>query len=122
MVRGPGLPEATPFQRLGRVHALMIAGEAIMAVSLADSLFLSISPDAARTQVILFLAMSMAPFALLAPLIAPFLDKIKGGQRLVVMMVALARGDDRDDELLRQPCHLPTGFRRTRTIKNVRNQ
>jgi MFS family permease len=69
----------------------MIAGEAIMAVSLADSLFLSISPDAARTQVILFLAMSMAPFALLAPLIAPFLDKIKGGQRLVVMMVALAR-------------------------------
>jgi len=91
MVRGPGLPEASPFQRLGRVHALMIAGEAIMAVSLADSLFLSISPDAARTQVILFLAMSMAPFALLAPLIAPFLDKIKGGQRFVVMMVALAR-------------------------------
>ena len=91
MVRGPGLPEPSPFQRLGRVHALMIAGEAIMAVSLADSLFLSISPDAARTQVILFLAMSMAPFALLAPLIAPFLDKIKGGQRFVVMMVALAR-------------------------------
>jgi hypothetical protein len=91
MVRGPGLPDATPFQRLGRVHALMIAGEAIMAVSLADSLFLSISPDAARTQVILFLAMSMAPFALLAPLIAPFLDKIKGGQRFVVMLVALAR-------------------------------
>lgn len=91
MVRGPGLPEATPFQRLGRVHALMVAGEAIMAVSLADSLFLSISPDAARTQVILFLAMSMAPFALLAPLIAPFLDKIKGGQRFVVMLVALAR-------------------------------
>jgi len=91
MVRGPGLPEATPFQRLGRVHALMVAGEAIMAVSLADSLFLSISPDAARTKVILFLAMSMAPFAVLAPLIAPFLDKIKGGQRLVVMLVALAR-------------------------------
>jgi hypothetical protein len=91
MVRGPGLPEATPFQRLGRVHALMVAGEAIMAVSLADSLFLSISPDAARTQVILFLVMSMAPFAVLAPLIAPFLDKIKGGQRLVVMLVALAR-------------------------------
>lgn len=91
MVRGPGLPGATPFQRLGRVHALMVAGEAIMAVSLADSLFLSISPDAARTKVILFLAMSMAPFAVLAPLIAPFLDKIKGGQRFVVMMVALAR-------------------------------
>lgn len=69
----------------------MVAGEAIMAVSLADSLFLSISPDAARTKVILFLAMSMAPFAVLAPLIAPFLDKIKGGQRFVVMLVALAR-------------------------------
>ncbi len=90
-MRGPGLPPPSPFQRLGRVHALMVAGEAIMAVSLADSLFLSISPDAARTKVILFLAMSMAPFAVLAPLIAPVLDKIKGGQRFIVMLVALAR-------------------------------
>ena len=39
----------------------MVAGEAVMTVALADSLFLSISPDAARGKVILFLALSLAP-------------------------------------------------------------
>jgi hypothetical protein len=47
----------------------MVVGEAALAVSLADSLFLSISPDAARSKVILFLAISLAPFAVLAPII-----------------------------------------------------
>lgn len=81
----------TPFIRLKRVHALMIAGEAVMAVALANSLFLSISPDAARSKVLLFLALSMAPFAVVAPLIGPFVDRIRGGQRLVVILVAILR-------------------------------
>jgi hypothetical protein len=41
-----------------RVHALMAAGEASMAVALADSLFLSITPGEARGRVLLFLAAS----------------------------------------------------------------
>ena len=47
----------------------MTVGEAVMTVALADSLFLSISPDAARGRVILFLALSLAPFAIVAPFI-----------------------------------------------------
>lgn len=86
-----GLPVVTPFVRLKRVHALMIAGEAVMAVALADSLFLSISPDAARSKVLLFLAMSMAPFAVIAPLIGPAVDRMRGGQRFVVIVVATLR-------------------------------
>lgn len=62
-----------------------------MAVALADSLFLSISPDAARTKVLLFLAVSMAPFAVVAPLIGPFIDRMKGGQRSVVLVVGVLR-------------------------------
>jgi len=91
MVSGPGLPPATPFVRLTRVHALMTAGETAMVVALADSLFLSISPDAARTKVLLFLAISMAPFAVIAPVIGPVIDKIRGGQRVVVMLVGVLR-------------------------------
>ncbi|MFZ4111966.1 MAG: hypothetical protein ACOYKG_02170, partial [Ilumatobacteraceae bacterium] len=53
-----GLPPVTAFQRLSRTHSLMVAGETSMTLALADSLFLSISPDAARTKVILFLAVS----------------------------------------------------------------
>lgn len=62
-----------------------------MAIALANSLFLSISPDAARVKVLLFLAMSMAPFAVVAPLIGPAIDKAPGGQRRVVMLVGILR-------------------------------
>ncbi|MTA71076.1 MAG: hypothetical protein F2551_00875, partial [Actinobacteria bacterium] len=90
-VVGTGLPPTTPFERLSRVHSLMTAGDTAMAVALADSLFLSISPDAARTKVLLFLAVSMAPFAVVAPLVGPFVDRMKGGQRMVVVLVGVLR-------------------------------
>ena len=69
----------------------MTAGEAVMTVALADSLFLSISPDAARGKVILFLALSLAPFAIVAPFIGPFVDRMRGGRRLVVILAASLR-------------------------------
>jgi hypothetical protein len=69
----------------------MVAGETAMTLALADSLFLSISPDAARTKVILFLAVSMAPFAIVAPFVGPLVDRMRGGQRMVVLMVAVLR-------------------------------
>ena len=76
---------------MGRVHSLMVAGEAAMTIALADSLFLSVSPDAARGKVILFLAVSMAPFIIVAPFVGPLIDRIRGGQRFVVIMVGLLR-------------------------------
>lgn len=86
-----GLPTRPPTMRLRRVHSLMVAGEATMAIALADSLFLSISPDAARTKVLMFLAISIAPFAVVAPFVGPFIDRIRGGQRMVVMIVGVLR-------------------------------
>ena len=77
--------------RLSRVHALMVAGETTMAIALADSLFLSISPDAARTKVILFLAVSIAPFAVVSPFVGPFIDRMRGGHRTVVILVGVLR-------------------------------
>ncbi len=62
-----------------------------MAVALAGSLFFDISPDAARPKVLLFLAISVAPFAVVAPLIGPAIDRMAGGRRLVVQIVAAAR-------------------------------
>jgi len=69
----------------------MIAGEAALAISLADSLFLSISPDAARSRVLLFLVISLAPFAVLAPVVGPVIDRLPGGRRLTVFGVGVAR-------------------------------
>jgi hypothetical protein len=73
------------------VHALTACGEAAFAIALADSLFLSISPDAARSKVLLFLAVSLAPFAVIAPFIGPVIDRVPGGRRITVLIVNVLR-------------------------------
>ncbi|MDA3019137.1 MAG: MFS transporter [Actinomycetota bacterium] len=83
--------QVSPFTRLIRVHALMAAGEASMAVALADSLFLSITPGEARGRVLLFLAVSFAPFLILAKFIGPVIDRMPGGRRLLVLLIATLR-------------------------------
>ncbi len=79
------------FRRLARTHALMTAGDVAMVVSLAGSLFFSISPDAARSKVLLYLLVSFAPFAVVAPLIGPFIDRAPGGRRLIIQLTAVGR-------------------------------
>ena len=74
-----------PFARLARTHALHSAGDTLVAIGLAGSLFFSISPDAARTRVALYLALTMAPFAVVAPLIGPLVDRQRGGRRQMVV-------------------------------------
>jgi len=62
-----------------------------MAVALADSLFLSITPGEARGRVLLFLAVSFAPFLILAKFIGPVIDRMPGGRRLLVVLIASIR-------------------------------
>lgn len=81
-----------PFTRLARTHALSTAGDALVAVALAGSLFFSIKPDAARSKVTLYLLLTMAPFAFVAPLIGPAIDRARGGRRLMIVGSALLRG------------------------------
>jgi len=82
---GAGAFFVTPFTRLARTHAATVAGDTLITLALADSLFLSIDPDAARSRVALYLALTMAPFAVVAPLIGPTLDRVKGGRRWMVI-------------------------------------
>jgi hypothetical protein len=81
----------TPFRRLTITHAAMMGGDAAMLVALADSLFLSIDPSAARGRVLLFLVISFAPFLVIAPLIGPVIDRAAGGRRTVIQLVAASR-------------------------------
>jgi hypothetical protein len=82
---------ASKFQRLAATHALMMGADAAMVVSLADSLFFDIDLDAARSRVMLFLALGFAPFLVVAPLIGPLIDRVAGGRRFVIQLVAVAR-------------------------------
>jgi hypothetical protein len=68
----------------------MAAGDSALAAVLVGSVFIS-SPDAARSKVLLFQLISVAPFAVIAPLIGPTLDRVPGGRRIVVQITALAR-------------------------------
>lgn len=77
--------------RLVGVHGLNAAADAFFAVSLADSLFFNLSIEAARPRLLLYLAVTMAPFAVLAPLIGPFIDRVRGGQRTVLVATCLGR-------------------------------
>jgi hypothetical protein len=82
---GPSPFVITPFTRLARTHAAAVAGDTLIALALAGSLFFDIDPSAARSKVALYLAFTMAPFAVVAPLIGPALDRATGGRRLVVI-------------------------------------
>jgi MFS family permease len=68
------------------------AGDAFVAVSLAGTIFFSTSVDQARGRVVLFLLVTMAPFAVLAPFIGPALDRMRQGRRYLLAGTMLARG------------------------------
>lgn len=68
-----------------------MAGEATMVVALADTFFFDVDLDAARSRILAFLLVSFAPFVVVAPLIGPMIDRIRGGRRFVVQIVAVCR-------------------------------
>ena len=81
----------SPFARLARTHGLLVGGDTLVALALAGSLFFSIDPSAARWRVGLYLLLTMAPFAVVAPLIGPALDRAAGGRRMMVILSGALR-------------------------------
>jgi hypothetical protein len=63
------------------VNALHMAGDAMIAVSLAGTLFFAAASGAQRSNVALYLVVTMAPFAVVAPVIGPALDRLQRGRR-----------------------------------------
>lgn len=70
--------------RLIQMHFFNTAGDAAVAISLAGSLFFQVPTGEARGQVALFLALTMLPFAVVAPLLGPFLDRFSHGRRWAI--------------------------------------
>ncbi len=78
--------------RLIELHAFNAAGDAAVAISLAGTLFFQVPTGEARGQVALFLGLTMLPFAIVAPLIGPFLDRFSHGRRWAVGATMAIRG------------------------------
>jgi hypothetical protein len=66
--------------------------DAFVAVALAGTLFFNTSLNQARSEVALYLLITMAPFAVLAPFIGPMLDRVQNGRRYILAGTLLARG------------------------------
>ena len=81
---GDGL-KVTSFTKLARVQVLSSIGDGLIAVALAGSIFFSIDPSDARWRVALYLLLTIAPFAIVTPLLGPAIDRAKGGRRLMIV-------------------------------------
>src|SRR5215470_11493936 len=77
---------------LMELTAVGAAGDAFVTIALAGTLFFSASLDQARGRIALTLIITMAPFAVLAPLIGPLLDRARQGRRYLLAGTLLARG------------------------------
>ncbi len=60
------------------------AVDAAMAVALANTLFFAAASGESKSQVALYLLITIAPFAVIAPLIGPALDRLQHGRRVAL--------------------------------------
>ena len=81
-----------PFARMMLAQAAHAAGDALVAVALAGTLFFSVSTNQARTHVGLYLLLTMTPFALLSPVVGPLLDRWRGSYRVAIFLAMIGRG------------------------------
>ena len=80
-----------PFRRLAQAQAAHAAGDALVAVALADTLFFAVPLGEARDRVGLYLALTMAPFAVLSPVVGPVIDRWRGAYRGAILLAAAGR-------------------------------
>ncbi len=81
----------TGLSRLIEVHAFSSAGDAAVTVGLAGTVFFAGTSSQARGHTLLFLVLTMLPFAVVAPLMGPLLDRFRHGRRWAIGATLAAR-------------------------------
>ena len=90
------------FRRLAISHATNVAGDALVALALADTLFFSVPTTEARGNVVAFLLLTLAPFAVIGPLLGSIVHRLPRSHRAglalgslgrVVLVVAMMRAE-----------------------------
>lgn len=77
--------------RLFDLHAVSCAGDTLVTIGLAGTIFFNATPGEARSRVALYLLITMVPFALLAPVVGPLLDHFRHGRRYALAATMLGR-------------------------------
>jgi hypothetical protein len=79
-----------PLDTYGLVHFGSVAGDTLVAIALAGSLFFDLPVGDSAPKVAAYLALTMAPLAVAGPLLVPLLDKA-GPRRVISFAAALGR-------------------------------
>ncbi|HEY9496665.1 MAG TPA: MFS transporter [Intrasporangium sp.] len=74
----------TGLARMTELHASHTAGDAAMMLALAGVFFFNPQTAEARSQVAVFLLLTMIPFTLIAPFVGPLLDRFSHGRRWAI--------------------------------------
>ncbi len=90
-VRAKGAANEVGMVRLFDLHALSCAGDTLIAIGLAGTIFFNVPLGEARSKVALYLLITMVPFALLAPVVGPLLDHFRHGRRYALATTMLGR-------------------------------
>jgi MFS family permease len=90
-VRSRMAGDESGMMRLFDLHAINSAGDTLVTVGLAGTIFFSVPLGEARGNVALYLLITMVPFAVLAPLIGPLLDRVPHGRRWALAITMLGR-------------------------------
>src|SRR6266702_3254112 len=83
--------ERQALDRLSWVHGAGALGDGMVAVALAGTLFFAVPLAAARPRVGLYLLVTVAPFAVVAPLLGRLLDGRRGASRVAMVAAFVAR-------------------------------
>jgi MFS family permease len=81
----------TGMMRLLDLHAISCAGDTLVTIGLAGTIFFNVPAGEARGRVALYLLVTMVPFALLAPVVGPVLDRFRHGRRLALATTMVGR-------------------------------
>ncbi len=79
------------FGRFGAAHAVIAAADAATSLALAGSLFFDLTPGAAKSKVLQYLLISLAPFVVVAPFIGPLVDRLGERRRWVVTATSIIK-------------------------------
>ena len=79
-----------PLDTYGLAHFGSVAGDAMVAIALAGSLFFKIPPPEAKVKLAGFLALTIAPLAVAGPFLVPLLDRA-GPRRAISFGAAIGR-------------------------------
>jgi MFS family permease len=91
VARAKGAAGEAGMVRLFDLHAASCAGDTLIAIGLAGTIFFSVPLGEARSKVALYLLLTMIPFALLAPVVGPILDHFRHGRRYALAATMLGR-------------------------------